>query len=471
LKKQVYIFLIFILAQFQVVYAQINTFDSGFMFIASVIEQDYAGFFDKTGVDKDAYKNLKKEILAKSKDCYGSPLCQYLLFKKFLTYFNDPHLNLGFNADGIRKNKLFNERNQIYEEKVQALSKLPLTPFSRHEINNLTGSWEDENEYVITIKQITPYIFEGVISSGDSTYWFPGQSKFVIIKKGKKEYFSYFLGKDHFFREVQTNIVPNEVVFGKYGRVFKGGNYFKSISQFQLSQIKKGILYFRIPNFLPENTSIVDSIVHGNHDDLLKASHLILDIRNNQGGSSQSFQSLLPYLLTGPYKISGSKIRKSERNTASYTLLSKDSRFDSAYQKGFADIADSLRACTSGFYTLATDSEIKPDTVYSYPRKVIFLTNERTGSAAEFILVRTRESKKCIIVGQETYGALDYTDANRVFIPSHPYIRINYPVIRSSRVDWPHYERNSGVKPNINLWNTSSEWVKTIISFIQLKKM
>jgi Peptidase family S41 len=454
----------------QILDAQVNNFPVNFRFVVDVITNDYAGFFDKVNKDTIGFEKFKNDILVRSISCKDSSLGYYLLLKELLLYFNDPHLTFGFNSDSIRKTQFFNHTNYTYQRKITHLQKKKLIKFTKAEKDALCTFWQDENNYTIRIKKKNQYQLEGVVVKADSVYWFSGQSKFVIEKKGNGEYFCYYLAKDHYLREINPEVQQHEISFGKFGRIFKGNNYFDSISQFHLKKLNDSIAYFRIPDFLPGRATLIDSIVDANKEDLGKVGFLIIDIRNNPGGSSISYQKLLPYLCSGAYTMKGSKYRKSQRNIDYYLSLLQSNDYDSSFKRIFSSIADSLKNCSTQFCRSTNDYEILPDTIYPYPKKIIFLINQRTVSLGELLVNTMRQSTRCISIGKETYGAMDYLDINtRTFLPCG-FIRINYALARSNRVDTNKFA-NKGVSPNIMLFEESGQWINKVVQLIQSGKL
>ena len=76
--------------------------------------------------------------------------------------------------------------------------------------------------------------------------------------------------------------------------------YFKSISAQKpfLEEINNATLLLRIPTFNGSQKKYIDSVLVANKQKIESKENLIIDLRNNGGGSDNSFSGLVPYIYT-----------------------------------------------------------------------------------------------------------------------------------------------------------------------------
>lgn len=129
-----------------------------------------------------------------------------------------------------------------------------------------------------------------------------------------------------FFRKGHLGIKPNDTLeqasFQKYldhiydtekpiivkkGDESKYAEYIKTLDSKQpyIKQLNKTTLYIRIPSFNQKYKEAVDSIFITQRETILATKNLIIDIRENGGGSDDTYSTIIPYLYTNPIRIVG----------------------------------------------------------------------------------------------------------------------------------------------------------------------
>ncbi|MBK7884729.1 MAG: hypothetical protein IPJ81_13810 [Chitinophagaceae bacterium] len=76
-----------------------------------------------------------------------------------------------------------------------------------------------------------------------------------------------------------------------------------------LTKIDTNFIIIKIPRSDFQAKHIVDSLVESNKEVLGKIPNLIIDIRNNTGGTWAVYKSLFPYIYTNPM-VGGEQMRK-----------------------------------------------------------------------------------------------------------------------------------------------------------------
>jgi C-terminal processing protease CtpA/Prc len=216
--------------------------------------------------------------------------------------------------------------------------------------------------------------------------------------------------------------------------------------------------------------NIVDSLVALNKSIIEKTPNLIIDIRNNTGGTWSVYKSLFPYIYTNPM-IGGEQLRNCsedfiEKQKQSLDDIKKDPNLVQFLSDSEKDL-DSMIKYKGSYYYSEPDT-IKFDSITAYPKKVIILTNYRCISASEMFLKFCQQSKKVIIAGEKTWGAVDNVGVIPFDSPSGN-IRLFIPRTKNS------YKKNLsldfvGIHPNVIIPSAEVDWTKFIINYLAKEK-
>ena len=181
--------------------------------------------------------------------------------------------------------------------------------------------------------------------------------------------------------------------------------------------------YLRIHTFDFGNKKNIDSIILKNQEKLSSKENLIIDIRNNGGGSDLSYYPILPFIMDK--KTYQSPI------TASSIWVSKDN-FQDYYDERY------LYDVTTKQYSLNSDKEIEelrkhigafePYTrstttigrISEVPRKVFIIQNRNVASSSEGFILAAKQSEKVKTFGENTGGFVAYGEWRKLEIPKLP---------------------------------------------------
>jgi C-terminal processing protease CtpA/Prc len=245
-------------------------------------------------------------------------------------------------------------------------------------------------------------------------------------------------------------------------KIIKPFNYKASVSL-----LDSGVIVFRIPENSPENIDIVDSLVIAYKRQLDEAKILLIDIRNNPGGTIRTYSKLLPYIYT-----------KEIVRPDGYTYVSKDlfeyemrnlESIDSSQNKDEYNkqlrYVDSLKSVL-GQLVFYKGKNKNFDTVYRKPEKVGLLVNYACMSASEAMILDMRQSAKVVVFGENTAGAIDNTNTFAMRTPSGKY-SIWMPTFRG--ISTPLHERyaGKGISPDVRITNGEQDWLKIAIKYLE----
>ena len=235
--------------------------------------------------------------------------------------------------------------------------------------------------------------------------------------------------------------------------------------------INPEVFYIKIGSFAYENIAPVKDLIAKHKEQIEHSKGLIIDIRNNGGGTDDVYQPILPYVLTNPIRI------MSVEFFATHTLVNglRDYALKNIKQ-GLDSIAEAKKIENDlkeykdniGKFVLYGDKKVLIDTIAlnkKSPTQVIILANRNVASSGENFLFSCRQSKKVKIMGTPSMGALDYGSIREFKFGCDNY-QLFLPTYRSARL--PQYPiDNIGVQPDIYLDESVPDWIDFAVHYIQ----
>jgi len=421
-----------------------------------MIATDYPGYLDKT--TNSNYNLFADSLFTESRKISDEYNC-YLILRSLANFFKDPHLLVTIN--NVPQN----------QGKIRSIFSTIRPPFLGNSINvfnnkslPIEGIWEARNQgadYTVQIHKNNFGQYIGSIVGADEIFWHPGQVKFIINSRKDNLYRITFFLRDH--TPVKVNAIYDSIgiidmkAYGIWQNVSSRKNnqskidsVLKSKLTIYLKAVDSNTTYLRIPSFSASNLNQFDSLIKSNNDQLLKKT-LIIDLRSNGGGSTIVSSVLLKYIYDRPIVYQGSSFLNSEKNREDLIKIFAKPEYKNSYEELIKEKLDLIQS--SPINTWVPFSQLKTeklDSVYPLPKQVFILVDRFSASATEYFLMEARQSSKVKIVGQNTRGAVDYTDIGlpRILLDSLFYLQI--PMIRNDRLETTKLD-NIGIKPDISV--------------------
>jgi len=435
------------------------------------VESDYPGFKEKTTYQL-IYSSFKEGLRKKSKsipeqDCYD-------LLDSYLDYFKDGHVVLSKTAAA--------EITQIEEKENTSYSKVKinLDDFYKHiskTTDDVEGVWKSGGYKVGIIKKGTGY--QAFIIESDNESWKANEIKFSLLNDGDAH---YFMG-NHSLKEDNYELFDGAILsFNTIGSVF-----LKELPKSKLSENEIQARLNKIEGFyfekLTEKTTLlrlsafdyfhverIEKLIDANIKLLESCENLIIDVRDNGGGTDNAYEKLLPYICTNSIRSLGTDY------LVTPTLIDGlQSWLDQAPDE---EEYRSDKKMVTGWIKLFKNHMgefVDPDSTDVYiteveiaehsPEQVIILANKATASSGEAFLFRMKQSKKVKILGTPSYGALDYA-SQRYFEFGCTNYTLLLPTWRASRLpDYPI--DNIGVQPDIYLDDSVADWLQFALDYVE----
>ncbi|MDR2274264.1 MAG: hypothetical protein LBF27_25370 [Sphingobacterium sp.] len=235
--------------------------------------------------------------------------------------------------------------------------------------------------------------------------------------------------------------------------------------------ISPEIFYIKIGSFAYENIAPVKDLIIKHKEQIENSKGLIIDVRDNGGGTDDVYQPLLPYLLTNPIRIMSVEFFATHtliNGLRDYALKNIKQGLDSIAEA--KKIEDDLKEYKDniGKFVLYGDKKVLIDTIainQNSPSQVVILANRNVASSGENFLFSCRQSKKVKIMGTPSMGALDYGSIREFKFGCDNY-QLFLPTYRSARL--PQYPvDNIGIQPDIYLDESIPDWIDFAVHYIQ----
>ena len=436
---------------------------ASYEWVKKTFEENDAGFqYALKTKGAQAYEDHNKRILEKVQNAKTLTECTPILYE-WLKFFRSGHIAIRLNEKPQQTNPIKSEKQlsdwETYTIKTEDFKKY----LDKKKTSDYEGIWETK-PYKIGIKKEGDKYIGFIIESGAET-WTKGQVKLKFnITEDKAN--SVFYVRDH--SAVESNSLTmtgnNHLQIGNFSllRIYpkiedepKYAQYFKALNAEQpyLEKLNETTLYLRIPSFNENYKRSIDSVLNVNKDKILATKNLIIDIRNNGGGSDASYSSIIPYLYTNPIRTVGVEFLSTKlNNQRMLDFIDKpEYGFDDEGKKWAKKSYDKLENKLGQFVNLNEQivSEDKMDTIYPFPQNVGVIINKANGSTAEQFLLEAKQSKKVKLFGVTTFGSLDISNMYFVESPCKEF-QLGYSLSRSMRIpDFTIDEK--GIQPDYYL--------------------
>jgi hypothetical protein len=429
-------------------------------FILEKIENDYAGFKDKVK-DNEFREFVSGSLKQNDPDTFR-------LLSKITSYFKDQHLQVfEVNAKSVDIDSTSCNHNLKEIRKYLSDTKKIKSKYEGYWLNSYNSSVIaivkqknskiNYNAYLIEYRNggILPGCLIATLSFKDkgkffTEYSMPGVSRYFFVSEFKSDTELVTdatkwrrLMKYH-YRLLPSLLPSNETISGT---LIDSNNYL-----------------FTIPDFSESNITIVDSIVKADFLKICHAKNLIIDIRNNFGGTVRCYAPLIPFVYTQPivsvsgyHLASDDFIKHKEENIEEY---SKEVSIDSALLTDMKNDVRKFKVQRGSLIYEAGDT-VRCDSIMHRPLNVAIITNYACASAAEMMLLDFKQSSKVKIFGEHTAGAVDYLNIFPMESPSKKYVLYiasakRYIPVGQAKLD------ATGISPDVDLSKSNKDWVKSV---------
>lgn len=430
------------------------------------IRLNYVGYNDKISKSNKVKFQQFTDSLQKLTYTANASEC-VLLCNTWLNFFKDQHIGFAIefkdqHPDSTRA--FFSKEEHVAWSQQDFIKYLNNDKIKKDSIERI---WINESgTYQIAVRKtgIRDKEFYGFILKADGAKWVPGQIKWKLLKTGNKYKTIYYRAIDHSLNYPPLIVEAGTLDFGSFGKWHSSIKKPKENAKIKSTDLSPKFRIVDDETYLIEMPSFgsldyiskTDSLIKKNEAELKSRKHLIIDLRNNSGGTVLIFRNLMPYIYTNPILTEGGIVLATEDNI-------KD-----RYSKEYPQLPDSmqlifkqnllkLKAHQGELYNLYPIDTIKYDTTLKNPERVSFLVNRNTASAAELFILQAKQSKKVKVYGENTAGAIDYVEVVTTAMPCSFY-SLWYPAVKSTRLPASPLD-NIGIEPDIKIPQDTIDWI------------
>ena len=219
--------------------------------------------------------------------------------------------------------------------------------------------------------------------------------------------------------------------------------------------VNKEVYYIKLTNFFDEQD--IAEITEYASKDITCAPNLVIDLRNNCGGSDTEFLPLLKFLLAEKDAMCGKPVFTDEEEVL-YTDRNAEERikYYKEYLSGtvsnevrsylIEQIEEQTKNKGKGFLPAKPDKFLFPNCGTRYPEKVVVLTDCYCASSAESFVEIASRLHKVTVIGRPTMGVCDYSNLARFDFGDYV---LHYPTSRNKAIDSGNGTRGKGLQPDI----------------------
>lgn len=456
-----YLFLLFAFISFET-YGQYCNCEQEFLYIKGFIEKNYAGFKDKQEQMTDkGYSQIVKKFQNLSKSTTAKENC-LLIIAQYLDSFKDQHIQISPRFDATK-----NDTGYINQRTLIPLSEKKLAALSKSKGKEGIYQFRHDSSYKIAVfkdrSALHDYI--GVVVDSKLPTWKRGHLKFEAKQINDSVFKGVLYMRNH-MPKIEYFDFGKDRIAGDWQRE---GTAFKKISYNYIpvsgQKLSDKTLYLKISSFSGSNAKNIDSLFKAHAATLSSTPNLIIDLRDNGGGSDFSFTPILPYIYTHPVKGIGVDVLATESNITGWKKVLENKDLPEQNRAAISNMIAEMELNKGKLVNIASDYVDSSYQPLPNPKKVLILINRGCASTTEQFLLYARQSSKVILAGEPTQGVLDYSNMRDAPFSCMSYV-LRYATTRSRRLDVGEGIDNIGIKPQIKL-ERNGDWIKQARKIIE----
>ena len=447
-------------------------------FVIGYYERNLPGFKDNvTSTTKKDYNTFKNILLETSNNAKNKTDC-FKVLTRYVEYFKDNHSSIRMKypivnekdstqlADFL-KSPIFTSREQwTLQDK----------DFDQYRLNDIRGLYQTKSgTYKIAIiPDKTPFRdYIGVIVESKTKLWKKGQVKMELKKKPDSENYEAFVFMRNHSLSYEYNFTFSDGILGE--NWFKTSlknkiNYATDVPPvFDFKKINDSIAYLKIPTFSGGQSAKIDSLYKASFNTIRSTPYLIIDVRNNGGGSDSNATPLLEFIYTNKIKTDRVDVYVTPDNLKMWERWYHAAKQDTLNygQEALAwfenEISKQKQAKPNTFIVRSKGKKIIRKYNSNKVKKVAIIYNRRSASSCESLLFWAMQSSKTILVGENSGGYVGYGEIGTIKTPCFNFdLGCTMTRYRKQR----KYEA-TGIPPDYYLTN-KKDWIAQTIDLLSL---
>ena len=311
----------------------------------------------------------------------------------------------------------------------------------------------------------------GVIVESKTPLWKKGQVKMEIQMTPNGQNTALVYLRNHAIRYYNTFPLKEGIlgdIWFKTSKKDKINHALSTPNEFEVKKLSDSIAYIKIPTFSGSQTANVKTLYAKAKPIIESAPYLIIDVRNNGGGSDSNAKPLLDYIYTNPITNDKIDLYVTESNIKVwdqwYASIKHDTiNYSSETRQWFVDEIAKMKASKLNSFLLRTKGDtITMNPAINAPKKVVILQNRNCASSCETLLFWAKQSSKTILAGENSGGYVGYGEIGQVKTPCFEF---------NLYCTMTRYEKQRefeviGISPN-NYLSYNRDWIEQAIDLLK----
>lgn len=459
-------------------YAQNCKCENELNFVIDYIENNLPGFIDNVNEsNKSQYEKFKKDLnISAIKNCNDKTACLKTLIT-YVEFFRDNHTEIYDNnisiidkADTVAVAQ-FRASDKFKSREKYNLKKLKIKANSINNIENIY-QFADSTFTVAIVKDKKSWRdYVGVILESKSPLWVKGQIRFELKQKAKNTFDLFYYDEDHDMSFKKDVVFKDGILNNKLFNTSLQTRNFYNVdvpNKISFSFLDDSTSYVRIATFSGNMSAELQSFYEKIDEHIKSKPYLIIDIRNNGGGSTDNAFPLLQYLYTKPFYNDNIDIYATQENIRKwenfYNKVKKDTvNYNKEFLDGWWDELERMKQAPHKTFIKRSEGEqIILDSILPNPKKVAIIMNRNTASSAESFIFWARESDKTILVGENSGGYIGYGEISETETPNFKFTL----GCTMTRYEKQRAFEETGVPPYFYLDN-KSDWIEQTLKILK----
>jgi hypothetical protein len=457
-----------------------------FSFVRQHMEKNHPGFSsDIKDPQQPAYKAFVQSLEQKMLQDASGKYCVAFL-KQYMFYLKDHHISINSTFKPVKEDSIpaveafFRTKEFLSTERIDKDSALLVAYLQQPAESTIEGIYKtpDGTYTVALIKDKTSIRdYVGIILDSKTKLWQKGQVKMEVKQLTDSTFEIYSLLRNHSLDYNQFKSSKESFELPGWIRVNAAVASTAllpvSTELFTFKVLDSNTAYIAIRSFGGQFSQKLDSAYKAVMPELTKRRNLIIDIRNNGGGSDVNYKALMPLLYTGPIVNDVVELFSTPDNIQAYTAMRDLYKSQPAVygEKGYMIWEYNLPKLQNAKpYTFTPMGDGRPSTavytpVKGYPAKVAILYNRNCASSCESFLFEAQYSKKTITAGENSGGYTGYGNVMSVQTPCGN--TLNWTTTRY------RYHRQydfTGIPPQYHVPANENDWIKYVRSLLESSK-
>ncbi len=409
-----------------------------FDFVVDSLRTDYAGFPDKTAGDKLA--TFEADVVRYRALVAEHPDKLFDTMWDLLGWFKDGHL--AFDSGPSQPPPAPPSADEAAKERTLAETGrfVPIEEGTAKKIKALRvpqGIWETlDGTYRVAVvpdpENRTQFV--GIILASLAPSWTPGQVKFNLSQSPDGKWQSTFRFRNHDEKQgearfqAKASLMEFDSISSLWKRIWPEPavtiDRIVPSKDFFLRALSPETLWLRLPNFKNGNRETIEKLLSENSQKLATTPNLLIDLRNNSGGSDASYAELMKWICSRSIYSIGVEFRVSKRNADLYETLANAPDFPESFRPMINSLVSNMRVQPTAKWATTGERPFSIQTcpdIRANPRRVAIIITGAGSSGDQFVL-DARQSRKVTTFGGNSAGIIDYSNQLQTLTPSGKYL-------------------------------------------------